>query len=85
MNREELLIGIVNKLSDFEIIQNQLWYRIPVDKADKLLKRRWPPKWMAFYYTNAIKEYQQMIIHYAKVSGIKVATRQELFPEEEEN
>jgi very-short-patch-repair endonuclease len=83
--KEELLVGIVNKLSDFEIIQDQQWYRIPVDKADKLLKRRWPPKWIAFYYTNTIKEFPQMIIHYAKISGIKVVTRKELFPGEEEN
>jgi len=83
--KEELVVGIVNSTSDFKIVQNQHWYRIPADKADKLLKRRWPPKWIAFYYTNAIKGYPQMIIHYAKISVINVATRQELFPDEVEN
>jgi len=82
---DELLVGIVNNLADFEIIQNQHWYRVPVEKADKNLKKRWPPKWIAFYYTNSIKDYPMMIIHYAKVSSVKVATRQELFPEEAEN
>ena len=86
MNKsDELLVGIVNNLSDFEIIQNQHWYRVPVEKADKNLKKRWPPTWIAFYYTNSIKDYPMMIIHYAKVSAIKVATRQELFPDETEN
>ena len=84
-DKDELLVGIVNNLSDFEIIQNQHWYRVPVEKADKNLKKRWPPKWIAFYYTNSIKDYPLMIIHYAKVSSVKVATRQELFPEETEN
>lgn len=39
---EELLVGIINNLSDFEIIQNQNWYRIPTDKAERLIKNRWP-------------------------------------------
>lgn len=84
-NKEELLVGIVNRVADYKIIHNQFWYRVPVEKADKNLKRRWPPKWIAFYYTNKIKDYPLMIIHYAKVSGVKGATRQELFPEETEN
>ncbi len=83
--KEELLVGIITSLSDFEIIQNQYWYRIPTDKAERLIKKRWPPKWIAFYYTNAIKDFPQMIIHYAKVSVIEVTTRQQLFPDEKEN
>jgi hypothetical protein len=83
--KEEFLVGIINTQPDYEIIQNQLWYRIPVDKLKNQLERRWPPKWLAFYYTNAIKNFPQMIIHYAKVSAIKEATRQELFPREKES
>ena len=82
---EELLVGIVNNLSDFEIIQNQNWYRIPTDKAERLIKNRWPPMWIAFYYTNTIKDFPQMIIHYAKVSKIETVTRKQLFPDEKEN
>jgi len=81
----QLLVGIVNSKSDFDIIHNQHWYRIPIDKAEKLLKKRWPPIWIAFYYTNAIKDNPQMIIHYARVSSIKEAARKELFPNEKEN
>ena len=46
---EELLVGIVNRIGDYNIIHNQFWYRVPIDKADKMLKDRWPPKWIAFY------------------------------------
>jgi len=81
----QLLVGIVNTQSDFDIIQTQNWYRIPTDKAQKLLKRKWPPIWIGFYYTGAIKDYTQMIIHYARVSNIKEATRIELFPNEKKN
>ena len=85
MNKQELLVGIVNTQSDFDIIQNQHWYRIPIDKVKNQLKRRWPPKWIAFYYTNAVKNLPQMIIHYAKVSEIEEVSRQEMFPKEKEN
>lgn len=77
---EELLVGIVNTQSDFEIIQEQHWYRIPMEKVKNQLKRRWPPKWIAFYYTSSVKEFPQMIIHYAKVKDISEASRPELFP-----
>jgi very-short-patch-repair endonuclease len=80
INKDELLVGIVNKISDFEIIQNQHWYRIPIEKTNKSLKNRWPPMWIAFYYTNAIKEFPQMIIHFARVKAISEASRRELFP-----
>jgi hypothetical protein len=39
-NKEELLVGIVNRVADYDIIKNRFWYRIPVDKADKMLKKR---------------------------------------------
>ena len=83
-NKEELLVGIVNEVSDYDIIKNHFWYRIPVESVDKMLKKRWPPDWIAFYYTAAIKEYPQMIIHYGKVSNITIDTRKELFPSEKQ-
>jgi very-short-patch-repair endonuclease len=82
---EELLVGIVNTQSDFEIIRDQHWYRVPIEKVKNQLERRWPPKWIAFYYTNAVKEFSQMIIHFAMVTSIKEATRDELLPDEKEN
>ncbi len=84
-NKEELLIGIVNDVSDYDIIKNRFWYRIPVDSVEKMLKKRWPPDWIAFYYTAEIKKYPQMIIHYGKVSNITMDTRKELFPSEKQN
>ncbi len=86
MNKsEELLVGIVNRIGDYNVIHNQLWYRIPIEKVDKMLKDRWPPKWIAFYYTSRINKYPQMILHYGKVSSIEVKSRKELFPTEKIN
>ena len=42
---KELLVAILTNKSDLAILQEQGWYRIPVDRAP----RRWPPRWLAFY------------------------------------
>jgi len=83
--KEELLVGIINSVSDFEIIRDKRWYRIPIEKADKFLKKRWPPKWIAFYQSGGIKNHPFMIRHYAKISEIKKAARKTLFPDEKNN
>lgn len=70
MDSEELLVGIINSISDFEIIRDQHWYRIPVDIADKRLKKRWPPKWIAFYHSGALKNNPFLISHYAEIKSM---------------
>jgi very-short-patch-repair endonuclease len=82
MDSDELLVGIINNVSDFKIIRDKHWYRIPVDIAGKRLKKRWPPKWIAFYHSGAIKNHPFLISHYAEIKSIVVASRSELFPDE---
>lgn len=77
----EVLVAVMNQPRDFEIAQEQGWYRIPVDKAPK----RWPPQWLAFYQTKIFGEEAFSVRHYARVADIKVASRRELFPDEPEN
>lgn len=83
--QERLLVGIINNNRDFEIIRDQHWYRIPIDKAGKLLKRRWPPKWIGFYQSGGVKNNSFMISHYAKITAISEVSRKTLFPNEKEN
>ena len=85
MDSEELLVGIINSISDFEIIRDKHWYRVPVEIAEKRLKKRWPPKWIAFYHSGALKNAPFLISHYAKIKNIVRASRNELFPEEPHN
>jgi hypothetical protein len=40
----ELLVSILNNNRDFQILCEKMWYRIPVDSAEKWLRHRWPPK-----------------------------------------
>ncbi len=81
----ELLVGIVNTVSDFNLILNEHWYRVPQDTVEGFLRNRWPPQWIAFYQSGQIKNEPFLIKHYAKVSEIKIATRKELFPTEKTN
>lgn len=85
MKSEALIVGIINNRRDLRILMDQNWYRIPVDKADKFLKKRWPPKWIAFYYTGAVKNNPFLISHYARIKQITKVLRIDLFPEDPNN
>lgn len=56
------------------------WYRIPVLSVDKWLKRRWPPRWLAFYMTNSFGNDAHCVRYYAEVIGIEEVSRSDLFP-----
>jgi len=45
--RGEVLVAVLKSQQDFEIARTQNWYRIPVENVDRLLKDRWPPRWLA--------------------------------------
>jgi very-short-patch-repair endonuclease len=68
----------MNSKADFAILQEQLWYRIPVASAP----RRWPPRWLAFYHTKAFGDLAYAIHYYGRVRAIRVVERRELFPHE---
>ena len=77
--RGEVLVAIMNNKRDFDILQRELWYRIPVRSAP----RRWPPKWLAFYHTKVFEEKRYTIQYYGRVRReIPVVKRRELFPNE---
>ncbi len=80
--KENLLVAILNNQNDFSILKEQFWYRIPVNSVDKFLKKRWPPKWIAFYQTKIFKTDAFLINHFAHISDISIVTRPELFPDE---
>ena len=79
--RGEVLIALLKEKSDFAILQEQGWYRIPIASAPK----RWPPKWLAFYQPKAFKEEAFRVNHYGEVADIQVVPRSELFPNEFES
>ncbi len=70
---------------DWNILQQQQWYRVPVSSVNKWLKNKWPPQWIAFYHTRAFGQDRYTIRYYAKVKRIREMTRGKLFPREPEN
>jgi very-short-patch-repair endonuclease len=74
----EVLIALLRDKKDFQILQDEGWYRIPVQHTPK----RWPPDYVAFYLPKAFKKEAFSIQYYGKVETITKATRRELFPNE---
>jgi very-short-patch-repair endonuclease len=80
-SREELLVAILPAVRDLKLALHQHWYRIPVATTEKLLKKRWPPKWLAFYQPKVFGPQAHSIYYFARVEGIREVFRWELFPE----
>ncbi len=81
IERGKLLVAILNNPADFDIVQEQGWYRIPIASAPK----RWPPQWLAFYQTKVFREDAFRVNWYGKVREIRQANRHELFPGESQS
>ena len=79
---DEVLVAIMNNPLDFAVARDQHWYRIPVSSAEKWLKRRWPPRWLAFYQTKVFKNEAFAINYYSRVLDIRQVFRWQLFPDQ---
>ena len=80
--RGEVLVAIVNDKRDFAIAQNHNWYRIPVSSAQKWLRNRWPPDWLAFYQTKVFGPEAHSIRYFFQVIDINKVYRWQIFPDE---
>ena len=78
-NRGEVLVAIIKAPSDLAIVRDQHWYRIPVSSVNKRLKKRWPPRWLAFYLTKVFGHERHAVNYYARVVDIRKVYRWELF------
>src|SRR3972149_12147418 len=80
--RGEVLVAVLKSQQDFEIARTQNWYRIPVENVDRLLKDRWPPRWLAFYQTKTFGGQAYAVNYVCKVTDISTVRRCELFPDD---
>lgn len=78
MKKIDGLVALLPNKSDFALLQDQGWYRIPVAKAP----RRWPPRWLAFYQPKAFGQDAYRIRYFGDVDRIQVVPRCDLFPHE---
>lgn len=77
----EVLVSILKTKSDFAILQDQGWYRIPTSARI----RHWPPKWLAFYQPHCFGDDAFRIQYFGEVDSIQTMVRRDLFPEEPQN
>jgi hypothetical protein len=74
-----VLIAILNNRRDFEVIRLLGWYRIPLRFAPKIVNA----DVIAFYQTAKFKEEKWSIRYAARVRGVELVKRMDLFQEEE--
>jgi len=84
LDSTEVLVALMPSAADFAIAREQHWYRIPVYNADKLVRPRWPPAFVAFIFSSKFGAETNCITHYARVTEIQRATHSELFPAEQQ-
>jgi len=76
--RGEALVAILKERRDFEILVNEGWYRIPVQKVP----RRWPPRWLAFYQPKTFADQAYAVRYFGPVRRIAELPRRMLLPAE---
>jgi len=76
-----MLVAILRDPLDFAIARDHNWYRIPVESVEKMLKDKWPPRWISFYQTTAFPHHAHSVLYYARVMDIRKTFRWQLFPD----
>jgi len=76
---ELVLVGIVPRLSDWEILKKELWYRIPVRSAPNIAEK---VHYLAFYQPKIFGDEKYSVNYYGKIIDLKVVKRIKLLPEE---
>ena len=75
---DRVLVAYVPKSTDFQKIQNEHWYRIPVRHAPKGIHA----EWIAFYFGRNFGKRKYAIHYYARNKGHELTTRAALLPDE---
>ena len=75
---DRVLVAYVPKKSDFEIIKNDQWYRVPEKHAPKGIHA----EYLAFYFGRSFGPHKWAIHYYASRQGVELVTRHDLFPDQ---
>jgi very-short-patch-repair endonuclease len=76
---ELVLVGIVPRIKDWELLKTYLWYRIPVASAPQNAERT---KYLAFYQPKCFGDERYSVGYYGKVEKVSIVRRIELLPDE---
>lgn len=76
---DRVLVGVVNRLKDFEIARRQGWYRIP----EVQLPRGLNAEYIALFLSGKpFREASGSVAYFARVTGLELARRRDLLPDE---
>jgi hypothetical protein len=76
---DRVLVAVMNNEADWQRVQDQQWYRIPVKYAPEPVPNI---DWLAFFFTAAFAENRWAIHYYAPVKGHELLTRRDMLPAE---
>ena len=76
---KNVLVAIVPRKKDWEIIKTQHWYRIPVKSAPAIINQ---VKFLAFYQPKVFAKDKWSVNYYAEVKNFEIVKRIELLPDE---
>ena len=76
-----ILIAVLNNRRDFEVVRLLGWYRIPLRTAPKIVD----VDAVAFYQTAGVPEDKWSVRYAARVRGVELVKRAELFHDEEDH
>jgi hypothetical protein len=76
---DRVLVAMMNSPADWERVQAEGWYRLPVNHAPPVVPHI---DWLAFYFGRNFADNKWAIHHYARVTGHELLTRRQLIPAE---
>lgn len=76
---DRVLVAIMNNQKDWERVQDEYWYRIPVKHAPDGTPHF---DYLAFYFTAKFGGDRWAIHYYAAVEGHELVSRRDLFPDQ---
>lgn len=78
-DEDRVLVAVINRVRDLQIVRTQQWYRIPLEHAPEQLAS----EYIAFYQTAVFGEKERWSVrYYAPVLRYRITTRRALLPDE---
>ena len=79
-NEKLVLVGVVRRKKDLDLILKERWYRIPLKSAPKR-----KADFLALYQTRTFRKKGKSINYYARIKGFSHYLRRQLLPDEKDH
>jgi hypothetical protein len=75
---DRVLVGVINRKPDFDVVLQEHWYRIPLERAPRSIDS----EYLAFYFSRSFKSQNGGIHYFARRTGHELVRRRDLLPGE---